>query len=238
MYNTTEFVRAYALTKDTHPFCLYMERHTILKLLGDIKNASILDLACGSGAYSRLFCEYGAKNVLGVDYSIRMIENAIESTPSDMPISYVHDNGESFRGDQKFDICFHSYLLNYASCNNSLKRMCETIYCNLNNNGRMVGIMSMLGKCPGNAITCCEFYTTFDKPPSEGERYEVYFRGQDESISNYNWSKESYQNILKFVGFKNIKWYLPMYNKSTLLTEENWQELITYPVFFAVSADK
>ncbi|MCG8470690.1 MAG: class I SAM-dependent methyltransferase [Desulfobacterales bacterium] len=238
MFKTAKFINAYSVEKETHPFRIYMERHTILRLIGNIENNSILDLACGSGSYSRLFCKLGAKDVTGVDYGIRMIEDATKNTPSDMPISYIHDNGESFRSDHKFDLVFHAYLLNYASCTDSLRRMCETMYCNLDNNGRTVGITSILGKSPSNSITCCDFYTSFNKPPAEGEKYEVYFRNQDESITNYNWGKESYHKIFESVGFKNIKWHYPEYTKSSELTDEDWDELTNYPVFLAVSADK
>ena len=115
MYKTAKFVNAYAQEKDSHPFRIHMERYTILKTIKNLKDLSILDVACGSGSYSRLFCEQGAKHVVGVDYSEKMIETAWKTTPANLPIEYIQVNGLSFRSSTKFDLVFHSFFLNYAA---------------------------------------------------------------------------------------------------------------------------
>ncbi|WP_281648877.1 class I SAM-dependent methyltransferase [Parendozoicomonas sp. Alg238-R29] len=238
MYKTKEFVDAYASEKEVHPFRVHMERHTIYELVGDVRRKKVLDIACGTGSYSRLFCELGAEKVVGIDYSKKMIEHAIKKTPEDMPIEYLIANGESFRSPLKFDFVFHSYFLNYASSIDALAEMSKTIYLSLIDGGSMLGIVCMLGKEPSGSVSCCDFYTNFKTQPSEGEEYEIIFRGQNESIKNYNWSLENYEKSLYKSGFKKVVWHKPSHYKSSLLNDDEWSELIDHPVFLAVTAKK
>jgi ubiquinone/menaquinone biosynthesis C-methylase UbiE len=50
----------------------------ILNLLGDLRGKSLIDIGCGSGAYSVEFAERGA-NVLGVDISRKMLDKATDN---------------------------------------------------------------------------------------------------------------------------------------------------------------
>jgi SAM-dependent methyltransferase len=45
------------------------EGHTILRMVGPLKDWRVLDLACGIGFYTRLRKQRGAAEVLGVDIS-------------------------------------------------------------------------------------------------------------------------------------------------------------------------
>lgn len=238
MYKTAAFVRAYADEKENHPFRTHMERHTIFQLMTNLQGKRVLDIACGSGCYCRLFSECGAIEVVGIDNSTFMIEHAIANTPAGMPVKYFIGNGERYRHPYKFDVVFHSYFLNYASSSGSLNDMCRTISSHLNDNGFMLGIVSMLGMEPAGVIDCCDFYTSFDKQPGEGEEYQIYFRGQSESITNVNWSKNSYETFLRSAGLRNISWHTPTYTHSPRMTEENWRQLTSHPVFLAVTARK
>lgn len=238
MYKTSKFVSAYADEKESHPFRIHMERHTILALTDDIAGKSVLDIACGSGSYSRMFYEHGAKKIVGIDYSEEMIRNAIKNTPSNLPIDYIVADGENYRNSLKFDFVFHSYFLNYAKSLEALGEMCETISSNLNNNSYMLGLVSMLGNEPSGSITCCDFFTDYDGLLEEGSEYFIYFRDQDEYIKNYNWSKESYTKALFQAGLKNIQWHKPKYRKTELLSDEDWGELTAHNVFLAVTANK
>lgn len=60
-------------TKATLPIA---EKFTFFKMLGDFQEKTILDLACGTGFYSRLLKEKGAAKVVGVDISQEMVNVA------------------------------------------------------------------------------------------------------------------------------------------------------------------
>jgi len=54
--------------------------------------STVLDLACGTGAFSRAFAERVAPDgrVIGLDASPTMLDQARASTPAGLPITYVH----------------------------------------------------------------------------------------------------------------------------------------------------
>ena len=54
----------------------YLFVPSLFKLLGNIKNKSVLDLGCGEGYYTRLAKIAGAAKVIGIDLSKRQIELA------------------------------------------------------------------------------------------------------------------------------------------------------------------
>ncbi|MFE5326391.1 class I SAM-dependent methyltransferase [Embleya sp. NPDC056575] len=56
----------------------FVERETLLGGLPDLTGKSVLDVACGTGYYSRLFKRLGAEHVVGVDIEKSMIDCARE----------------------------------------------------------------------------------------------------------------------------------------------------------------
>ena len=49
---------------------------TLFSMLPDLKNKRILDLGCGFGEHCKRFIECGAKRVVGIDISEKMLEVA------------------------------------------------------------------------------------------------------------------------------------------------------------------
>ena len=56
----------YAAIK-TNPFKRHIEEGSFMSAVGDVDGKGVLDLACGSGYYSRMFKARGAEHVHGVD---------------------------------------------------------------------------------------------------------------------------------------------------------------------------
>lgn len=57
-----------------HNLLMHTEEKAMLELLPSLQGAFVLDLACGSGRYSRIALEQGACKVLGVDNSLAMLQ--------------------------------------------------------------------------------------------------------------------------------------------------------------------
>ncbi|KAI4086083.1 MAG: hypothetical protein LQ344_007861 [Seirophora lacunosa] len=108
----------------------------------DLKGANVLDLACGSGHYSKPLLTWGAASVLGVDISSAMLNAARESAASDPRLKFhVADCSVPQRYDGgPFDLVFGSWLLNYASDKRALTQMFRNIALNLKPGGRFVGV--------------------------------------------------------------------------------------------------
>ena len=111
-----------------------------------IKDARVLDLACGSGFYSYDFLKWGASKVVGVDISSAMIEEARAASS--------HDPSNSARIDFKladcskpvpyeggpFDLVFGAWLLNYARSGKDMVDMFRNVALNLKDGGHFVAV--------------------------------------------------------------------------------------------------
>jgi malonyl-CoA O-methyltransferase len=60
-----------------------LESKAIEELLPPLEGCTLLDLGCGKGRVSRLALERGAKRTVGMDFSIQMLQGAVEATSSD-----------------------------------------------------------------------------------------------------------------------------------------------------------
>ena len=110
-----------------------------------IKNAHVLELACGSGFYTPSLLEWGADSVVGVDASAVMLEEArrrvkdvlshdekpaaAQFIHADCSIPTPHYLHTTHR--RPFDLVFAAWLLVYAPDRASLTQMFRTIALNL-----------------------------------------------------------------------------------------------------------
>ncbi|KAH7385051.1 S-adenosyl-L-methionine-dependent methyltransferase [Cadophora sp. MPI-SDFR-AT-0126] len=106
-----------------------------------IKDARVLELACGSGFYTYSFLSWGAQSILGVDISSVMISSAAQPShagkvsfiQADCSIPVAYPGGP-------FDVVFGAWLLNYAPDRASLVNMFRNVALNLKDGGRFVSI--------------------------------------------------------------------------------------------------
>ena len=91
-----------------------IERPVIETLIGDLKGKRVLDLGCGSGAYSLWFAERGA-SVVGLDLSETMISIAQERSRGLDAVFRVADIRQSLPfDDDGFDLVFSATALHYV----------------------------------------------------------------------------------------------------------------------------
>jgi SAM-dependent methyltransferase len=82
-------------------------------LLPDLKGKRVLDLGCGFGWFCRFARAEGAKEVLGLDVSEKMLTRARETMP-DPAVQYQHADLESVAlPDEIFDLAYSSLALHY-----------------------------------------------------------------------------------------------------------------------------
>ena len=83
--------------------------------LPSIRDKRVLDIGCGYGWHCRYFAEMGAKEVVGIDISEKMIARAREMT-NDPRISYSVVALEDFTNEpHSFDLVISSLALHYVS---------------------------------------------------------------------------------------------------------------------------
>ncbi|MFF5701225.1 class I SAM-dependent methyltransferase [Streptomyces sp. NPDC012794] len=114
----------------TLPLARYGEVPGFLALVGDVKDRSVLDLACGTGFYSREFKRRGASEVFGVDISGEMIAAARSIEDKEpLGISYeVGDIAELRAFEKPFDIGIAVQAFNYADSVATIERMCRAVH--------------------------------------------------------------------------------------------------------------
>ncbi|MCZ0981769.1 class I SAM-dependent methyltransferase [Streptomyces diastatochromogenes] len=119
------------------PLTRYGEVPSFLGLVGDVKGRSALDLASGTGFYSRELMRRGAAEVLGIDISGEMVAAARgfeEREP--LGVRYeVGDVSELRELDRRFDLALGVQLLNYAPDIAAMERMCRNVHRSLNPGG-------------------------------------------------------------------------------------------------------
>lgn len=108
------------------------EKPAIMNLCPDLTNKNVLDSGCGYGENCRCFSEMGAKIVIGIDISRKMLEIANRENKTDN-IEYFNIDMMSINTlNEKFDVVFSSLAVHYIEDFNAL--LCK-IYNLLNNNG-------------------------------------------------------------------------------------------------------
>ncbi len=107
-----------------------------------IKGAKVLDLACGTGYFSKKFLEWGAKQVVGVDISKGMVDAANATLINLEGLSFhVADCSDPMRyEDGPFDVVFGAWLLNYAANGKEMTNMFRNASVNLKESGHFIGV--------------------------------------------------------------------------------------------------
>lgn len=111
IYNDEIFFEGYKKIRDNKINANNLfEIPTLFSMLPDLKNKRILDLGCGFGEHCKRFIECGAKRVVGIDISEKILEVA-RNENSDPNIIYINmlDTEGIFIFSQENPLCtFHS----------------------------------------------------------------------------------------------------------------------------------
>ena len=187
-----------------------------------IANAIVLDLASGTGYYSRLLLEWGASKVVGVDISSVMVFAAQEAslaqgTASEKMNFHVGDATKPLphevTSQGPFDIVLGAWLLNYAESTQVMLTMFRNISSALKPGGIFVAII------PPPALDLDDFakqHTTAEakaqmkhfgvsieylSPLETGEGYNVRVTGHTQPIEikfeNFHLRREVYERAAR-----------------------------------------
>ena len=129
-YNDDDMAYNYAKYKEENKIVKFIDKPSILNLIGSLKGKSIIDYGCGSGFYTRLFAKAGAKKVIGIDLSKQMLELAkrLDAEEDLDTIEYHIKNCEEIVNLKKHDVVFSSFLLVHASDRFALQRLVNSMY--------------------------------------------------------------------------------------------------------------
>jgi SAM-dependent methyltransferase len=136
IYDSDSFFQNYAsLPRSVHGLAGAPEWPSLRQMLpSDLKGRRVLDLGCGYGWFARWAAGQGAREVVGVDLSERMLERARAMTAADiypgvryertdlddLPAQWMAEQGS----EGGFDVVFSSLMLHYlVNCSELVRRV-------------------------------------------------------------------------------------------------------------------
>lgn len=219
------------------------ERHTFLRLIGDLTGKSVLDLACGNGHYSRLLKAQGAERVVGVDISPEMVQVARQKEQEQRRgVQYHVFDAAALPRLGDFDLVTAVYLLNYARTRDEMLRMCRGAFSNLKEGGRFIAF-TIAPAFDLRRSNWAEYGFEVRSERFEEGRYVCEARFMTAPlvpIEYFRWSTRQYESVLAEAGFRQVAWH-PFEIPAEALEkygEAYWREYRENPLLIGLSGRK
>ena len=235
-----EIGAAYEKVKEI-PIVEFAERPNVLRALKNVQGKSVLDLACGTGYYTRIIRQLGATEVVGVDISGEMIKRAIEiETGSPLGITYQIMDATELPALGRFDWVNAIYLLNYAPNEEVLQKMLKSIYQNLALGGEFFA-WTMNPDFSLDGVNNTKYGTTFTPVRRFDEGSEEIAELHTDppiSVTIYRLTREVYERAILAAGFRGFSW-APMVLSDDVIAQfptGYWDDLLANPSVTGLSA--
>jgi ubiquinone/menaquinone biosynthesis C-methylase UbiE len=112
-YDATNIARAYDRGRDHGPEFSEFWMNVVASHVGERQIDTILDLGCGTGRFSQSLADHFDADVIGVDPSVKMLEQARSKQRHDR-IRYLSGHGESIpMPDDSADLVFMSMIFHH-----------------------------------------------------------------------------------------------------------------------------
>lgn len=211
----------------------------LFSMMPNLKDKTILDLGCGFGEHCKGFVESGAKKVIGIDISEKMLEIAKQEN-ADSKITYINMPMENiFKLTEKFDIVISSLAFHYVE---DFAGVVKNVYNLLNENGTFIFSQeNPLCTCHsgGQRWTKDEngnkLYLNLSNYGIEGERESTWFV---DDVKKYHRTFSSIINTLIETGFKIEKLIEPLPTEDLLKKYPDYKDLFHKPDFLLVKCTK
>lgn len=214
------------------------EWHELKKMLPDFQGKRVLDLGCGFGWHCRYAVEKGAKSVVGVDISQKMLSEAKDKTKSEY-IQYILIPIEDIDfPEDSFDVVISSLAFHYIQ---SFEDILSKIGRCISSGGDFVfsvehPIFTAQGKQDwyyddkGNIL-----HWPVDRYFTEGIRKAVFL---DEEVIKYHKTLTTYLNCLIKAGFEITEIVEPKPSENMLYTVPGMLDELRRPMMLLVSSRK
>ena len=185
------------------------ERHNIARLVGDLTGKRILDLACGTGYYTRWLKQHGAEEIHGMDISAEMIRvaNQIEN---DQPLGITYKVGDAadLSGFGSYDLITAVWLFNYVKSEDEMVRMFQTCFDHLNSQG-CLATYTINPSYNINGPNMTKYGIQIIRERIEEGRYALdgeFLTDPPAAITVYRWSQAVYEQAVNQAGFTSLTW--------------------------------
>jgi SAM-dependent methyltransferase len=240
IYDDAEFFAGYArLPRSEHGLDVVYEWPAFQRLLPvSLRDMRVLDLGCGLGYFAREARARGAREVLGVDISKRMLDEARART-SDPGITYVRAELEQVEpGEATFDLVVSSLALHYIADYAGLVR--RVAACLLPGGRFAFSVEHPIFTAHGSADwhtgpDGLALHWPVDRYRDEGERRTNWFV---DGVVKYHRTVETYVNGLLDAGLRLARLEEPEAEPAQLVERPAWREERRRPPFLLLAADR
>lgn len=238
-YNDESFFNKYSQMERSIGGLEYAgEWHILKTMLPDFKNKRVLDIGCGFGWHCRYAATEGAKSVLGIDISSKMLEKARENT-KDKSISYDCMAVEDMNFKQReFDVVMSSLAFHYVK---DFDSVCKKIYDYLDEEGDFIFSVEHPMFTSRDSQDWCYNgdgdikYWPIDNYQYEGIRNTKFL---EDEVIKYHRTLETYINTLINNGFMITRISEPVPSKSMVEENPYYKNEFRRPMFLMISSKK
>lgn len=224
-------------------FRKYVEEYTLFEMLGDVRGAEVLDLACGEGFYTRKIKQAGARDVTGVDISAAMVELARqEESARPLGCKYLQMDAARVELSEEVDLVVAMYLLNYARTGDELLGFVRAAFRSLRPGGRFLGFNDNVRNVPRGVqdFSRYGFHKECSEVPEEGDAIVYRIVNNDGTrfeFENYFLRPETYGWAFREAGFSGFRWVGPHLDPS-MRDEPFWDDFMSRPPVIGFMASK
>jgi SAM-dependent methyltransferase len=238
IYDDAGFYAGYAkLPRSEHGLTAVYEWPAFQRLLpASLTDLRVLDLGCGFGAFAREARARGARSVLAVDLSERMLEEARART-DDAAITYVRASLEEFEPQPRaFDLAVSTLALHYLP---DVRPVFARVAAALVPGGRFSfsvehPIYTAAGLDWHKDADGKRLFWPVDRYRDEGERRTSWFV---DGVVKYHRTIETYVNTLIAAGLVLARLEEPETTEEVLAEHPDWRQDRRRPPFLLIAAD-
>lgn len=188
----------------------YIVDPTLVYALGNLRGQEVIDFGCGTGIITRTLKKEGARLAVGVDIEPKMLAIAKrKETASPLDIQYEKYDVRKIPILGQFDIGIACFLLHYSKKQEDLESMCKGIAKNLKQHARFFAVVPNPDSPLRSDLKYNLVSVKAKSKLKDGAKLKVTFWDNNKpkfSVTNYYWSRETYESSLRNAGFHNINW--------------------------------
>lgn len=244
-YNEGRVAEQYKQAKE-QPWRSRVETYSLMQRLGDLRDKTVVDVACGEGYFTRRLRQAGAAQVVGIDISQRMIELArAQEAGAPLGIDYRVEDARAIVPQQAFDLAFSAWLLVYAHDRAELAQMCRGLACRIRPGGRFVTITTnpdvyFFDPLPNYRKFGFELQLADHVYEGAPIRWVIHLDDSDLEIENYYLPVSAYQDAFQDAGFCDFKIHPLVLGPHPDGDDDSryWSDLINHPVAILIECIK
>ncbi|MFH1211499.1 MAG: class I SAM-dependent methyltransferase [Candidatus Woesearchaeota archaeon] len=212
---------------------------TVLRLIGDARGKSFLDVGCGYGLVSRMLMDAGAGRVVGIDGSEEMISlaQAIEKdTPSGVEYLLCKAEDLPLLGGGGFDYALSVLFFNYVDNRHKMGQIFFNVHCNLKTGGKFISFQNHMQDAGFKGKKVCNVSYRRGGLNPDGGRCYSFTRTSPESeitLDFIDWTQNDYMSDESTSRLFSFRWHHPIVSQEAMdfMGPEFWADYLKAGVF-------